>query len=99
MKKMKVTKSCPTLCNPMDCSLWNSPDQNIGVCSLSLLQGIFQTQESNLGLPHCRCILYQLSHQGSQRDAIIAEEMDASTALLVYLYWEVSDVETTQLEI
>ena len=38
---MKVTKSCPTLCNPMDCSLWNSPDQNIGVCSLSLLQGIF----------------------------------------------------------
>ena len=83
----------------MDCSLWNSPDQNIGVRSLSLLQGIFPTQGSDLGLPHCRWILYQLSHQGSQRDAIIAEEMDASMALLVYLYWKVSDVETTQLEI
>ena len=33
--------------------------------SLSLLQGIFPTQGSNLGLPHCRWILYQLSHKGS----------------------------------
>ena len=32
---------------------------------LSLLQQIFQTQESNLGLLHCRQILYQLSYQGS----------------------------------
>ena len=31
----------------------------------SLLQGIFPTQGSNPGLPHCRRILYQLSHQGS----------------------------------
>ena len=30
-----------------------------------LLQGIFPTQGSNLGLPHCRQILYHLSHQGS----------------------------------
>ena len=34
-------------------SPWNSPGQNTGVDSLSLLQGIFQTQESNPGLPHC----------------------------------------------
>ena len=33
----------------------------------SLLQGIFPTQGSNLDLPHCRQILYQLSHQGSRR--------------------------------
>ena len=39
-------------------SPWNSPDQNTGVGSLSLLQGIFQTQESNWGLLHCRKILY-----------------------------------------
>ena len=45
---------------------WNSPGQNTGVGSLSLLQGIFPTQQSNPGLPHCR-ILYQLSHQGSPR--------------------------------
>ena len=42
-------------------SPWNSPVQNIGVGSLSLLQGIFPTQGSNPGLPHCRQILYQLS--------------------------------------
>ena len=39
--------------------------KNIGVGSLSLLQGIFLTQESNQGCLHCRWILYQLSHQGS----------------------------------
>ena len=48
-------------------SLWNSPGQNTGVGSLSLLQGIFPTQGSNLGLPYCRWILYQLSHKGSPR--------------------------------
>ena len=35
-------------------ALWNSPGQNTGVGSLSLLQGIFPTQGSNPGLPHCR---------------------------------------------
>ena len=46
-------------------SPWNSPGQNTGVGSLSLLQGIFPTQGLNPGLPHCRRILYQMSHQGS----------------------------------
>ena len=41
--------------------------QNTGVSSLSLLQGIFPTQGSNPCLPHCRWILYQLSHKGSPR--------------------------------
>ena len=45
----------------------NSPGQNTGVCSLSLLQGIFPTQGLSPGLPHCRWILYQLSHKGSPR--------------------------------
>ena len=48
-------------------SSWNSPGQNTGVSSLSLLQGIFPTQGSNPGLPHCRQILYQLSHKRSPR--------------------------------
>ena len=39
--------------------------KNSGVSSLSLLQGIFPTQESNWGLLHCRWILYQLSYEGS----------------------------------
>ena len=46
-------------------SPWNSPGQNTGVGSLSLLQGIFPTQGSNPGLPHCGRILYQLSHNGN----------------------------------
>ena len=45
----------------------NSPGQNTGVGSLSLLQGIFLTQGLNPGFPHCRQIHYQLSHQGSPR--------------------------------
>ena len=45
----------------------NSPGQNTGVGSLSLLQGIFATQGLNAGLLHCRQILYQLSHKGSPR--------------------------------
>ena len=42
-------------------SLWNSPYENTGVSNLSLLQGIFPTEGSNPGLPHCRWILHQLS--------------------------------------
>ena len=36
--------------------------------AFSLLQGIFPTQGLNPGLPHCRWILYQLSHQGSPKN-------------------------------
>ena len=46
-------------------SPWNSPGQNTGVGSLSLLQGIFPIQGSNPGHLHYRQILYQLSYKGS----------------------------------
>ena len=46
---------------------WNSPDQNTGVRSLSLLQGIFSTEGPNPGLLHCRRILYLLSHRKNPR--------------------------------
>ena len=48
-------------------SPWNSPGQNTGVGSLSLLQWIIPTQGLNPGLPHSRRILYELSHKGSPR--------------------------------
>ena len=48
----------------MSNSPWSSPGQKTGVGNLSLLQGIFPTQESNAGLPHYRQILYPLSHKG-----------------------------------
>ena len=63
--KVKVPQSCPTL---RPCGLyspWDSPGQNAGVGSLSLLQGIFPTQGLNPGLQHCRWILYHLSFKGS----------------------------------
>ena len=44
---------------------WNYPGKNTGVGSHNLLQGIFLTQGLNLGLLHCRQILYHPSHQGS----------------------------------
>ena len=45
-KKVKVAQLCQILCNSMDYSPWNSPNQNTGMGSLSLLQGIFPTQVS-----------------------------------------------------
>ena len=66
-----VAQSCPTLWDPMDCSPKGfsvhgySPDKNTGVGSLSLLQRIFPTQESNWGLLYCRWILYPLNYQES----------------------------------
>ena len=69
----EVAQSCPTLCDPIDCSLPGSsfhgvfPGKSTGVGCHFLLQRIFSTQESNLGLPHCRQTLYHLSHQGSPK--------------------------------
>ena len=68
-----VAKLCPTFGNPMDCVQptrllypQNSPSKNTGVGSHSLLQEIFPSQRSNMGLLHCRLILDWLSHQGPQ---------------------------------
>ena len=110
----EVAQSCPSLRDPVDCSLpgssihgWFSRQEywsglpfpppadlpspgikprspalqadslpaepqgkpkNTGAGSLSLLQGIFLTQELNRGLLHCKRILYQPSYQGAQLD-------------------------------
>ena len=65
--KVKVAQLCPTLSPHGLYSAWNSPGQNTGVGSLSLLQGIFPTQGLNTGLLLFRWIFYQLSHKGSPR--------------------------------
>ena len=46
---------------------WGSQGKNTGVGCHALLQGIFPTQGSNLGLLHCRQILYLLSYQGGPK--------------------------------
>ena len=66
--EVKWSEICSVLSNslqPHRLSPWNSPGQNTGVDSLSLLQGILPTQESNWGLLCCRRIFYQLSYEGS----------------------------------
>ena len=64
----EVAQSCLTLCNPVDrgawLSVWDFLGKSTGVGCHFLLQGIFLTQGSNPGLPHCRQTLYHLSHQG-----------------------------------
>ena len=79
MHACSVTKSCPTLCNPMD---YNPPgssvhgilephSKNIGVGRHALFQGIFLTQVSN---PHLLSLLrwqagsLPLRHQGSPQE-------------------------------
>ena len=66
-------------------SPWNSPGQNTGMGSLSLLQGILPTQGSNPGLQHCNRTLYQLSHKGSPRDFFFKIKLmtDLQRSLLV----------------
>ena len=64
-----VAPSCPTLCNPMDCSPpgssvhGDSPGKNTGVGCSSLLQRTFLTQGLNPVLLHCRKILYSLNYR------------------------------------
>ena len=59
-----VTQSCPSLCDPMDCSPpgssvhGDSPGKNTGTGLHALLPGIFQTQVSNPGFLHCRWIFF-----------------------------------------
>ena len=68
--KVLVTQSGPTVFNPMDCIARQAP-LSMGFSRQenwsgfpSLLQGIFPTEGLNLGLLHCRQILYHLSQQG-----------------------------------
>ena len=69
-KKVK-SLSCPTLCDPMDSSLYQAPP-SVRFSRQEYWSGLpfpspgnFLTQGSNPGLPHCRQTLYRLSHQGS----------------------------------
>ena len=54
--------------------------ENTGVGSLSLLQGILPTQESNQGLLHCRQILHQLSYEGSPLSGLAEFKVNEHTS-------------------
>ena len=98
--------SCVWLWNPMACSppgssvRGDSPDKNTRVGCHALLQGIFPTQGSNPGLPHCRWILYQLSHQGSPKTTlhawnnlcVIMVDLKVYCMILLNSIWSIGDV-------
>ena len=75
-----VAKSCLTLVTPSTVAC--QAPLSMGLCfsrqeywsGLPLLQGIFLTQESNLGLLHCRQVLYQLSYKVNTYFIIIYEK-------------------------
>ena len=70
-KESEVAQSCPSLCDPMDCSLPGSSVHGIVHArvlewvAISFSRGIFLTQGLNLRLlrlPHCRLTLYPWPH-------------------------------------
>ena len=77
------------LCNPTDCSPLSSSVHGISSqeywsgCHFLLL-GIFLTQGSNPGLPHCRQILYRLSHE---RSPVLAQHNPQHPLLRLILFW------------
>ena len=65
---VKVTQSCLTICDPMDYTVHGILQARIlEWVAFPFSRGIFPTQGSSPGLPHCRRILYQLRHMGSPR--------------------------------
>ena len=66
---------------------WNFPGKSTGVRCHFLLQRIFPTQGSNLGLPHCRQTLYHLSHQGSSIIHKLGREVPNEMMVTFYCVW------------
>ena len=59
--RVEVAQLCPTLCDPMDCTVY-------GLLQARILEWVafpFSKGSPKIGLPRCRRILYQLSHKGS----------------------------------
>ena len=72
-KEVLVAQLCPSLCDPMDCSLPGSSVHGtlqariLEWGAISFSRGIFPTQGLNPSLPHCSQILYQLGHREARK--------------------------------
>ena len=88
-----VAQSSLTLCDPMDYSLPGTSVHGVSseILEWILLQGIFPTQGSNPGLPHCRWILNHLSHQGSYSSPVFKKVFKSLVAyalqILVFSFY------------
>ena len=89
VREVSESESCSVVSNSLQpyglYSPGNSPSQNPGVGSLSLLQGIFPTQRSNPGLLHCRQILYSLRPPGKPKNTRLV-----SLSLLQWIFLTLS---------
>ena len=75
--KVLVTQSCPTLCEPMDCSVHGILQVRIlKWVAIPFSRGIFPIQGLKPSLPHWRQILYHLSHQGSPPAPSLAKPLN-----------------------
>ena len=105
-----IAQSCPTLCDltgyilPGSSVYGDSPGKNTGVGCYALLQGIYSTQESNSALPHCRQILYHLSHQGSTPQntevgslSLLQEIFPTQGSSPCLLHWQVDSLPLSHL--
>jgi len=64
---VKVSQSCPTLCDPTDYTVHGILQARIlEWMAFPFSRGSFQPKDQTQDLPHCRQILYQLSHRGIQ---------------------------------
>ena len=104
-----VTQSCLTLCDRTDYSLPSSsvhgllsPGKSTGVCSHSLLQGIFLIQELDLFLLHWRRILYCWSHQGDPPEVMVCSYSEHPTFTVISHYtssWALNPAHTAPFHI
>ena len=87
LKWSEVAQSCPTLCDPMDCSIPGSSVHGIFQArvlewvAISFSRGSSQPRDQTQVLPHCRQTLYHLNHQGSLkslRDSLIIITLNVS---------------------
>ena len=77
---------CLTLCDSMDCSAQAPPPgKNTGVGCHAFLQGIFPTQGSNPGLPHCSQILFTIWATREARGKCIRAHFSSTQP--VYIFW------------
>ena len=68
MKEKKVNaQSCPTLCDPMDYTVHGILQATILGEAVPFARGSSQPRDQTQVCPHCRHLLYQLSHKGSPR--------------------------------
>ena len=81
-----VAQSCPTLCDPMDYTVHGILQARILEWVAFPFRGILPTQGLNPGIPNCRRILCQLSHNGSpitymwnQKNGVKTKKMNLST--------------------